>query len=111
MRRWKRGTLLETQIVLAGYGILIAVLLPRFYPGQPIGLVALWLAGLWVAHTFTKMLSEESPSRLYLWAYLLLTFIPALALYFDFPPGGLFLIIQPYVAFRIHLHHATRAVI
>lgn len=99
----RRGTLLEVQVIMAGYGILVAVLFPRFYPHQPLGLAFLWLVGLMLARLYSNMLCEPPPSWHVLLVYAALTMVPALSIYGGFPPGALFVVVQPYLTMRILL--------
>ncbi len=39
----------------------------------------------------------------YLWAYLLLSTIPALCLRYEVPEGALLMIVQPFLAYRLQL--------
>ena len=100
--------MIETQIVLAAYGVLLAIFFPRFYPHHPWGLVALWLVGLGIAKLYSSMLFFGGYRRVfgvpvYVWAYLLLSAVPAFCLWAGFGVGVFFLVMQPYLAFRIQL--------
>jgi hypothetical protein len=99
--------MIETQIVLAGYGILFALFFPRCYPNHPWGLAALWLVGLGIAMLYSSMLLDGQRRVLgvpvYVWAYLALSAVPAFCLWAGFAVGVFFAVLQPYLAFRIQL--------
>ena len=99
--------MIETQIVLAAYAVLLAIFFPRCYPHHPWGLVALWLVGLGIAKLYSTMLFEDYRRvvgvPVYVWAYLVLSAVPAFCLWGGFGAGIFFLVMQPYLAFRIQI--------
>jgi hypothetical protein len=106
-RRAQRG-MIEIQLLMAAYGILLAVLFPPLYRNFPVGILGLWLLGLVLARFYCQNLIGESLRQmlglpLYIWTYLLLSAIPALFLWFELPEGGLLMILQPFLAYRLQL--------
>lgn len=104
----RRGTLLEIPIVIALYGIGLALLFPRFYRSHNLwGLGLLWLVGLGLTRLMGTAWFDQPRTflkvPLYLWAFALLSLIPAACLKFDFPPGFLLLLPLPYLAVRSQL--------
>lgn len=108
------GHLVEIPLLTAGYALVMALLVPRFYPTQPLGLLALWLLGLGVARLFCNGFFYEDMKKalgvpLYVWSYLGLSLLPALSLWAGFPPGGFLVVLLPYLAYRAQLWAETRA--
>lgn len=100
--------MIEIQLLMAAYGILLAIFFPLAIRHFPAGIGLLWLVGLGLARFYCQNLIGDPPRKVlglpvYVWAYLLLSAIPALSVWADFPPGALFMIVQPYLAYRLQL--------
>jgi hypothetical protein len=107
-KRLAQRGIVEIPLLMVAYGLLLALLFPPLYRNFPEGILGLWLLGLMLARFYCQNVIGDSLRQMlglpvYIWSYLLLSAIPVLSLWLEFPEGGLFMILQPFLAYRLQL--------